>query len=260
VLQIEARNSQRNQNRLKLVRGLKPEGRMLEIGCGKGQFLQMAAAYYTAEGVDISQHAIDSLKANTSFSVRRMDVELEDLPALTYDIIIAFNILEHLQDPGRVIRKIYAALKPGGYLVGSVPYNAALTGRTHTLLTNLFDITHCSTFPPQQWRGLFAGGRLSRDLLLRRSDGWEKYQRLSASPLVVVVCVQPDVPGAKEKINRGGCDANERSCERFSGSKSAGCGGRFAQSEQIWQRNLQRFKGAWFPRLRGEPANDRGSR
>ncbi|HEX2980270.1 MAG TPA: class I SAM-dependent methyltransferase [Anaerolineaceae bacterium] len=157
MLQIEARNSQRNQNRLKLVRGLKPEGRMLEIGCGKGQFLQMAAAYYTAEGVDISQHAIDSLKANTSFSVRRMDVELGDLPALTYDIIIAFNILEHLQDPGRVIRKIYAALKPGGYLVGSVPYNAALTGRMHTLLTNLFDITHCSTFPPQQWRGLFAG-------------------------------------------------------------------------------------------------------
>lgn len=150
----EALDSQRNCNRLRWVRGLSSEGRLLEVGCGLGGFLRVAAPYYTLEGMDISAYAAETARRRLGVTVRQGDLSSERLTDGRYDLVAAFNVLEHISDPLPALRKIAAALTPGGWLAGSVPNNYGIVGGTHTLLTNIFDRTHVSTYPPGRWQEL----------------------------------------------------------------------------------------------------------
>ncbi len=155
IFRYQVRNSQRNRSRLELILAHQSRGRLLELGCGKGELLRLAARHFDVEGIDISAHAIQALRQSSDLNVRQADVENSSLPETAYDVVAAFNMLEHLAHPEKVLRKIAAALRPGGCVVGSMPYNAAVLGRLHTALSNLFDRTHVSTFPPQRWERLF---------------------------------------------------------------------------------------------------------
>ena len=148
-------NSQRNRNRLNEILTRKREGTLLEIGCGKCEFLRMAEKYFQVEGIDISKYAIDSSKHSVNGTIRLEDVENYHLRPDVYNVIAAFNVLEHLKQPDIAIQKIFTALRKGGLLIGSVPYNATLIGHVHTVLTNIFDPTHCSTYPPDRWDSIF---------------------------------------------------------------------------------------------------------
>jgi 2-polyprenyl-3-methyl-5-hydroxy-6-metoxy-1,4-benzoquinol methylase len=151
----EIPNSQRNRNRFQEILAHKQEGKLLEIGCGKGQFLKLAARHFDVEGIDISKYAIAFIKPFLGKKVKRGNIEEENLTSEHYDVIVVFNVLEHLRRPGKVINKMYHALTKGGIAIGSVPHNSGLIGRVHTAITNLFDRTHCSTYPPHRWRALF---------------------------------------------------------------------------------------------------------
>ncbi len=146
------RDSQRSRNRLYLIRRYRAEGKLLEIGCGKGYFLQAAARYFTVEGIDISPYAVQALAGLPQLHIRRGDIEIVSLPAAEYHVIAAFNVLEHLSHPQTVLEKVHTALREDGIFVGSVPYNGALVGRVHTAITNLVDRTHVSTYTAPRWR------------------------------------------------------------------------------------------------------------
>ncbi len=67
---------------------------------------------------------------------------------------MAFNILEHLHNPDKVINKAYLALKQNGIFVGSVPNNFGIIGKLFTVITNILDRTHRSTFSTDKWINL----------------------------------------------------------------------------------------------------------
>ncbi|GAB6067982.1 hypothetical protein JCM13664_13010 [Methylothermus subterraneus] len=84
------------------------------------------------------------------------DLENLDLAAETgaeFDVILAADILEHLVDPWRCLERLVPLLRPGGYLVASVP-NAAhnslvaalLQGRFPYRAKGLLDFTHLRFF------------------------------------------------------------------------------------------------------------------
>jgi 2-polyprenyl-3-methyl-5-hydroxy-6-metoxy-1,4-benzoquinol methylase len=148
--------SQRNCQRLSLIRSLCPAGVLLEVGCGTGEFLRLAQPHYTVECMEISDYAAQRVEDELGIRPRVVNIEEATVPFQRYHVIAAFNVLEHLYDPGSVLRKMYYSLRPGGLLVGSMPLNYALLGSLHTLLTNLFDRTHVSTLPPGRWQKLFA--------------------------------------------------------------------------------------------------------
>ncbi|MFP4343170.1 MAG: class I SAM-dependent methyltransferase [Anaerolineales bacterium] len=156
ILQRSTRNSKRNRNRLQLIRCYVGQGCLLEIGCGKGNFLRVADEHFTIEGIDISSYVVKSITDLPADHIRRGDIERASLPERAYEVIAAFNVLEHLFDPPPVLEKIRQALREGGLFVGSVPYNGALIGRVHTAITNLLDQTHVSTYRASRWRRLFA--------------------------------------------------------------------------------------------------------
>lgn len=151
----EVPNSRRNRNRLYEILNHKNEGKLLEVGCGNGGFLELAAKHFDVEGMDISKYAIDSIKQTFGDKVRIADIENTKLPPDHYDVIVILNVLEHLKKPGKVIDKIFYSLKKTGIVVGSVPHNYGFVGRLHTSFTNFIDKTHVSTYPPDHWQALF---------------------------------------------------------------------------------------------------------
>lgn len=156
LLHEQKPDSKRNENRLMEILEYADGGKLLEIGCGLGGFLQLAHSHFDVEGVDVNEYAVEQGKQTLGERVRLSNVELERLPPEEYHVIAAFNVLEHLKKPAKAVSNIFQSLRPGGILIGSVPYNAGIIGAFHTFLTNIFDRTHISTFGPHRWKRIFS--------------------------------------------------------------------------------------------------------
>lgn len=99
-------------------------GRLLEVGCGKGRFLwETKKMGFDVWGVDISEKAIAITKKFYDLpNVFRATLsEFADAHSERFDIICFFEVLEHQNDPIRFLSSVKKLLKPGGYIVLSVP-------------------------------------------------------------------------------------------------------------------------------------------
>jgi SAM-dependent methyltransferase len=143
---------QRNRVRLSRLLSWRLTGRLLDIGCGDCGFLSFAAEYFDVVGLDAGPGTYRSCLGRR---LRLEDVESVDLGHSEYDVVTAFNLLEHLRDPRETIEKVFGALKRNGCLFGSVPYNHLPVGRIHSAVSSFFDRTHRSVFGPRTWLSIF---------------------------------------------------------------------------------------------------------
>ncbi len=149
------KGSLRNRNRLKELLKHVKGGRLFEIGCARGEFLDSASSFFDVYGMDISGYAIDIAQKRFKGRVSEGDINKKNLKESYYDAIAGFNVLEHISDPGKVISKTYSSLRPRGIFIGSCPNKSGLVGRAFTEFSNLVDRTHCSTLKPSEWRRIF---------------------------------------------------------------------------------------------------------
>jgi len=99
---------------------------VLEIGCGPGHFLNACQARGARiTGVDLSPHAVELAKAEFGIDVIHSSFEVAAsegvLPKQNFDLIFAFEVIEHVKEPGVFLTLVYDLLKPGGRLVLSTP-------------------------------------------------------------------------------------------------------------------------------------------
>ena len=95
--------------------------RILDVGCGTGDFGRYRPAPdIQVHGVDVDPGAVAQARGHEQ--ALQLDLESEPLPygAESFDAVLAKDILEHVQDPGRLVREIHRVLRPGGVLVASV--------------------------------------------------------------------------------------------------------------------------------------------
>lgn len=122
--------------------GLSDGGRLLEIGCGRGDFLRaFRAAGMNGEGVDREQSAA-SLSPDLAPFIRRCDVTSEPLPFddAAFDVVYHKSLLEHMWDPMPLMRETWRVLKPGGALL-------VLTPDWRTQYRTFYeDFTHCRPY------------------------------------------------------------------------------------------------------------------
>jgi 2-polyprenyl-3-methyl-5-hydroxy-6-metoxy-1,4-benzoquinol methylase len=138
-------------HKIKLIKYIKPSGKLFEIGCGTGKLLNKLKSDYEVSGMDISPSAILFAKKSTGLkNLKVFNIEKENFLG-KYDIIIAFDVLEHLKNPSLVLEKIKKALKQNGVLIFSVPNNYGLFGSLMTKFFNFIDKTHISTYPRDKW-------------------------------------------------------------------------------------------------------------
>jgi len=103
-------------DRVEVVRRLKPAGRLLEIGCAYGFFLELARAHWEVRGLDVAGEAVAHARGKLGLNAEHADfLALPEEPA-GYDVICMWDTLEHLPRPVECIRRAARWLKPGGVL------------------------------------------------------------------------------------------------------------------------------------------------
>ncbi len=101
-------------------------GRILDIGCGRGQMLQkMKSMGWECFGTEFPGQATSGLP----FTVYEGNLPDLKLPAKSFDAVTLWHVFEHLRDPFSTIEEINRILKPGGVLVISVPNIESLQAR-----------------------------------------------------------------------------------------------------------------------------------
>jgi len=95
--------------------------RILDVGCGTGANLKILATHGQAEGVDISQQAVDFCRERGLESVKLGAAE--DLPYEndSFDLVTALDVVEHLDDDVAGLREMRRVLHRDGRLLLFVP-------------------------------------------------------------------------------------------------------------------------------------------
>lgn len=108
----------------------------LDIGCGGGAAFRAFTPYFkNFYGLDLVNYLNQEFADKVSFA--SVDLNFERLPYTdrSLDLVTAFQVLEHLENPFFVMREIKRVLKPGGIFMFSVPNPFQLTFRIKFLLT-----------------------------------------------------------------------------------------------------------------------------
>jgi SAM-dependent methyltransferase len=95
--------------------------RILDVGCGTGANLKMLASYGRAEGVDISQQALEFCRERGLESVKLGAIE--DLPYKdhSFELVTALDVIEHLDDDLAGLKEMRRVLCPNGRVLLFVP-------------------------------------------------------------------------------------------------------------------------------------------
>jgi SAM-dependent methyltransferase len=91
--------------------------RCLEVGAGGGSLVDwMAGRGATVLAIDIDTRFVEPL-AGDAIEVRRVDIRTDELPERQFDLVHARLVLEHLTERQRILDRLVAALRPGGWMV-----------------------------------------------------------------------------------------------------------------------------------------------
>jgi ubiquinone/menaquinone biosynthesis C-methylase UbiE len=102
---------------------LRPNHKILEIGCGIGSIVvELARQGYDITGSDISHEAIAyGLKKYGDIKLEVQAAETLQYENETFDIVLSFDLFEHITQIDRHISEVFRVLRPGGYCMFQTP-------------------------------------------------------------------------------------------------------------------------------------------
>jgi len=118
-----------------VARHLPRQGRLLEVGCGKGFFLRKAVQKgWAVRGLELGAPA-ETAPQDCEFSITGESVERHaELHPAAYDAVCAFQVLEHVVDPLSFVKACVALLAPGGRLFLGTPNAQSFLKHSFNLL------------------------------------------------------------------------------------------------------------------------------
>ena len=101
------------RNVIQTIQKFAPAGRLLDVGCSTGDFLQVAREYYQVEGLELSHWALEVAKH------RGLTVHPTKLNEITgahesFDIVTLWGVIEHFEYPKSELERVNRALKMDG--------------------------------------------------------------------------------------------------------------------------------------------------
>ncbi len=100
---------------------IKPNSKLLDIGCGRGDLIKSFANLgLQVQGTDLDP---ESQELCAPFSVLINNIEIDPLPIKnnSVDIVFSKSLIEHLQNPERLLGEAFRVLKPGGRAIIMCP-------------------------------------------------------------------------------------------------------------------------------------------
>jgi len=108
--------------KISFLERFKKKGRLLDVGCAQGFFIYIARMKgFKVYGVETSKRTSSFAKNTLKLDVFNMSFEKAKLKENYFDVITAFNLIEHLENPLGFLKKCYSLLKKHGILVIATP-------------------------------------------------------------------------------------------------------------------------------------------
>ncbi len=113
-------NKLKNVLTMIMAANIKPK-KILDVGCASGWFLsEVSKAFPKASccGIDLYKEAIYyGRKQYKNLKLKQADAHKLPYPNNSFDVVICCEVLEHVEDPKRVLREISRVMTPNGSLV-----------------------------------------------------------------------------------------------------------------------------------------------
>jgi SAM-dependent methyltransferase len=99
-------------------------GKMIDVGCGRGlRLLSFRRLGLDVHGMDLIPEPVEYVK--NELGVPAICTDMAGLPRAfepgTFDLVTAFQVIEHVPDADEMIASCYELLKPGGWVVITTP-------------------------------------------------------------------------------------------------------------------------------------------
>lgn len=94
---------------------------LLDAGCGTGQMLKHLQQFGDAVGLDVSPGALGFARSRGTNDLVLGTVAQPPFPSQSFDRVFILDVIEHIEDDAAMLRGLFDLLKPGGYLVATVP-------------------------------------------------------------------------------------------------------------------------------------------
>jgi 2-polyprenyl-3-methyl-5-hydroxy-6-metoxy-1,4-benzoquinol methylase len=137
--------------RLEIIRRLKPSGKLLEIGCARGDFLSVAREAFDVFGVEPNPELAES---SSRMAPVYQDI-IERTPWSGFDVVASFHVIEHVDSPRSFIAAAVERLRPGGLLVIETPNIDSIPFRILKSRWRQFIPEHYFFFDPKSIARLF---------------------------------------------------------------------------------------------------------
>jgi glycosyltransferase involved in cell wall biosynthesis/SAM-dependent methyltransferase len=126
-------------------------GRLLEIGCGDGDFLVIAqAAGWRVTGVEYSAAACEKARQRLDKAeVFCGEIQSARLEPEQFDLCVISDVIEHVRSPMDFLKEIHRLLKPGGALFIATPSIGSWSARLMRQKWMEFKAEHLTYFAPQ---------------------------------------------------------------------------------------------------------------
>ena len=126
---------------LDLIRLIQPHGKLVDLGCAFGYLVREARTRgYQASGLDISPYALSREPAITGLI--EGDLQVLPLRSSSADVVVLFDVLEHLTEPRHTLAEVVRVLTPEGLIVGTTP---------DPIFFQTEESTHFFERPPSYW-------------------------------------------------------------------------------------------------------------
>jgi len=146
-------NLQTNLEFLSEVKLLKSGHKILEVGCGIGSIVsELSKQGYEVIGTDISQEAISyGLKKYGDINLQVQAAEMLEFEDRTFDVVLSFDLFEHIAEIDRHVQEVHRVLKPGGcYLFQTPNRYCNIIFETLSSMSLRWRISHPSLHTPGQ--------------------------------------------------------------------------------------------------------------
>lgn len=102
---------------------IKERGRFLDVGCATGFFINgiQKNSRWDVAGTDFGESAVRFAKETLGLDVRQGELTDIGFPDAHFDFVHVNNVLEHVRDPGSLLRECRRIVAPDGYMYLSVP-------------------------------------------------------------------------------------------------------------------------------------------